>query len=198
MELIGKGAEAEIFVEGGNIIKKRVKKQYRLEAIDNALRKSRTKREAKILESMPKEVPHPKLLRQNFTDMTLEMELIKGEKVRDMIEKNPEMCTSIGKKIAIMHNSGIIHGDLTTSNMILKGKEVYFIDFGLSFFSKKNEDKAVDLHLLKQAMESKHHAIFKKAFAHVMEGYKSKAKNYTEIKERFDIVELRGRNKAKF
>ncbi len=64
----------------------------------------------------------------------------------------------IGNLIGKMHNQNIIHGDLTTSNMIVNSneKKIYFIDFGLSFFSEKIEDKAVDLHLLKRALESKH------------------------------------------
>ncbi len=97
-----------------------------------------------------------------------------------------------------MHNKDIIHGDLTTSNMIYYNYKVYFIDFGLSFFSEKTEDKAVDLHLLRQAIDSKHYKVYEKAFYLILKGYISKAKSSKEIIKRFEIVELRGRNKAKF
>ena len=76
-------------------------------------------------------------------------------------------------------------------------KEIYFIDFGLSFFSNKIEDKAVDLHLLRQALESKHYKIWEKAFESVLFGYKSKAQDAKEILARFEKVEERGRNKTK-
>ena len=74
-------------------------------------------------------------------------------------------------------------------------KEIYFIDFGLSFFSQKIEDKAVDLHLLKQALESKHYKIWEKCFKEVLEGYKA-AKDYNEVMARFEKVEKRGRQRV--
>jgi TP53 regulating kinase and related kinases len=193
--LISKGAEAEIHLEDGNILKDRVAKSYRLKKLDDTLRKSRTKREAKILEKMPKEVPCPKLIETKETSLV--MEHIDGTKVMDMLEKNLKICKEIGKKIAIMHNAGIIHGDLTTSNMIYK-KKVYLIDFGLSYFSDKTEDKAVDLHLLRQALESRHYRIWKEAFDKVISGYKEESDNQKEILERLENVEARGRNKGKY
>ena len=123
------------------------------------------------------------------------MNFIKGDKIRDVLNKKPELAEEIGEKVAAIHNAGIIHGDLTTSNMILKN-EIYFIDFGLSFFSEKIEDKAVDIHLFKQALESKHYKIWEKAFKYFLKGY-NKAKNYKQIMERFKIVEARGRYKKK-
>ncbi len=198
MKLIGKGAEAEIYQDSGKVIKKRVSKRYRLKEIDEFLRKSRTKREAKIIEKMPKEIPHPDLLKTDDKNMNIEMSFVQGEKVRDILDKHLYICNEIGEKIALLHNVGIIHGDLTTSNMILSKGKVFLIDFGLSFFSEKVEDKAVDLHLLKQALESKHYKVFEKAFQLVLKGYKTKSKNYNEIIKRFEVVEQRGRNKAKF
>lgn len=198
MKRISGGAEAEIYLDGSKIIKKRIPKSYRIKEIDVPLRKTRTRKEAKILEKLPKEVLHPSLIKMDDTEMNIEMDFIPGDKVRDILDKKLDICEEIGEKIALMHNSGIVHGDLTTSNMILCKGKVYLIDFGLSYFTDKIEDMAVDLHLLKQALESKHYKIFEKAFKLMMEGYKSKSKNYSEIKKRFDIVELRGRNKAKF
>ena len=96
----------------------------------------------------------------------------------------------------MLHNSAIIHGDLTTSNMILN-KEIYLIDFGLSFFSEKSEDKAVDLHLLKEALESKHYKIWEDAFKIVLEAYRKEAKRASETLKRLEQVEKRGRYRAK-
>lgn len=193
--IISRGAEAEIHLKGDNIIKKRVKKSYRLKALDDSLRKSRTRRESKILEKLPDDIPAPGLISHNDTEIT--MQHLKGEKVRDILDKNLKICKDIGEKIAILHNNGIIHGDLTTSNMIYD-KKIYLVDFGLSYFSDKTEDKAVDLHLLRQALESKHYKVFKEAFDLVLTGYKSKSKDYKLVMDRLEKVENRGRNKAKY
>ena len=125
------------------------------------------------------------------------MQKIKGEVLRNALEKNHlNYGREIGRKIAIMHNRDIIHGDLTTSNMII-GDEIYFIDFGLSFFSKKIEDKAVDLHLLHQALESKHYTVYDVCFKEILKSYQKEADNSEEILERYKKVEERGRNKVK-
>lgn len=195
-DLISQGAEATIYLDK-NIVKKRIKKSYRIREIDDRLRRSRTKREAKVLERLQLlNFTSPRLIKTDEKE-TIEMEYLKGKKLRDALdEKNyKKLMYELGKKIAILHNNEIIHGDLTTSNFILKD-EIYFIDFGLSFFSNKVEDKAVDLHLLKQALESKHYQIFDKAFKEVMKGYK-KAKDYRLILKRFEEVEKRGRYKRK-
>lgn len=196
---ISQGAEAIIYKEKNKIIKDRIKKNYRIKEIDEKLRKFRTKREAKILSKLGAiNFPVPKLININLKKNIIEMQEIKGNKVRDILEKSnyDKLCFEIGQKIAILHNNNIIHGDLTTSNIIL-AKEIYFIDFGLSFFSHKVEDKAVDLHLLKQALESRHYKIYEKAFRAALNGYKSKSNNYENIMKRFEIVETRGRYKNK-
>jgi len=134
-----------------------------------------------------------------------------------------------------LHDAEIIHGDLTTSNMILvedrkidsknkindkknvhKNKgltvnkkrvvvggvtnkdnfKVYFIDFGLGFISHKFEDKAVDLHLLRQALESKHFRNWEALFNEVLKEY-SKSKDSKIVLERLKAVEKRGRYKEK-
>jgi Kae1-associated kinase Bud32 len=199
MEKIGAGAEAIIYFEKNKAVKERIKKSYRIKRIDERLRKFRTRRETKILEKLRSiDFSIPKLILSDDKNMVIEMEYLKGKKLRDILDnKNCEkLCTEIGEKIAMLHNNDIIHGDLTTSNMIFKD-EIYFIDFGLSFFSDKTEDKAVDLHLLKQALESKHHEIFDTAFKAVLKGYKNKNKRYCETVKRLEKVESRGRYKGK-
>ena len=111
------------------------------------------------------------------------------------MDGKPGLANEIGVKLAKLHDSDIIHGDLTTSNMILD-KEIVFIDFGLSFHSNKIEDKAVDIHLFKQALESKHFKVKEKALEEFLKGYK-KSKDYAEIMKRLEQVELRGRYKHK-
>ena len=95
-----------------------------------------------------------------------------------------------------MHNASIIHGDLTTSNIIVHDK-VYFIDFGLGFVSTKIEDKAVDLHIIKKALESKHYLHAEECFHYLLEGYTKENKDVEMILRRLEKVEKRGHYKHK-
>lgn len=198
MKFIAQGAESKLFLSKDRIIKDRFRKTYRIKEIDDRLRKSRTKREAKILDKLKKiGFPIPRLIKTNETD-TLEIQYIKGKLLRNILDN--DNCISLGKeiggKVAILHTNNIIHGDLTTSNMILN-KEIYFIDFGLGFFSEKIEDKAVDLHLLKESLESKHSEIWEKSYKAALEGYTKKAVDGEDVLERVKLVEKRGRYKGK-
>jgi len=198
MKKIAQGAEAKLYLTDSKIIKDRFEKDYRIKEIDKKLRKSRTKSEAKIFGKLADiNFPSPKLINTD-KKQKITMEYIKGPKVRDILEEKDykKLSTEIGKKIAILHNNNIIHGDLTTSNMILS-KEIYFIDFGLSYFSHKIEDRAVDLHLLKQALESKHYKIWEKCFKAAIKAYKKESKQAKEVLTRLETVEKRGRYKGK-
>jgi len=197
-QLVAQGAEAKLFLEEDKILKNRFKKTYRIAEIDNRLRSFRTRREAKILEKLNAiDFPSPKLIQSDEKE-NLVMEKIDGKLLKDFLEKQDykNLCSEIGRKIAILHNNSIIHGDLTTSNMILSN-EIYFIDFGLSFFSHKTEDKAVDLHLLKEALESKHYTIWEDCCKCAIEAYTAEAHNSHEILKRLEVVERRGRYRAK-
>ena len=197
MKLIAQGAESKLFLKENKVIKDRFKKHYRIKEIDEKLRKSRTKRESKILEKLSAiNFPSPRLIETDKKEKII-MEHIEGKLVKDILEKDYKaLSKEIGEKIAVLHNQNMIHGDLTTSNMIFN-KQIYFIDFGLSFFSHKIEDKAVDLHLLKQALESKHYKVWEKAFKLVLESYEKTAKDSEEIIKRLEKVEKRGRYKQK-
>ena len=198
MKLIAQGAESKLFLDGNKVVKDRFRKTYRIKEIDEKLRKARTKREAKVLEKLQGiNFPSPKLIYNNKKD-TLKIQYIKGKLIKNILNKNnsTKLCKEIGEKVAILHNNNIIHYDLTTSNMILN-KEIYFIDFGLSFFSRKIEDKAVDLHLLKEALESKHSEIWEKSYKAALDSYLKKAVDGREVLKRIKIVEKRGRYKHK-
>ena len=197
-KLIAQGAEAKLFIEDAKIIKNRFPKTYRIKEIDERLRSFRTRREAKILQKLQAiDFPAPKVIKNDEKE-NLVIEKIDGELIKDILEKDDygKLCSEIGKKVAMLHNHLIIHGDLTTSNMILN-KEIYFIDFGLSFFSEKAEDKAVDLHLLKEGLESKHYRIWEECFRCALEAYRKEANKSSETLKRLEIVEKRGRYRAK-
>lgn len=198
-KIIGRGAEAILYLEDGKLVKERIKKNYRIDVIDARLRSGRTKREAKILEKKFSFVPT--VYETDTTSMKIVMDYIEGNLLRDTLgelENNElDRCmVLIGKHIGELHAKDVIHGDITTSNLIIKKNDVYFIDFGLSFVSTKAEDRAVDLHLFRQALESTHHAFAERCFKNVLEGYRTYAKS-SDVLKRLEKVEKRGRYKRK-
>jgi Kae1-associated kinase Bud32 len=139
------GAEAVISLDHGKVKKSRVKKSYRIPALDEKLRKHRTRSEAKILEKLQKIILVPKLFKTSESEKELVMEYIQGEKLSETLEKldYKNICRLLGETLTKLHNNDIIHGDLTTSNLIFQKKEnkLFIIDFGLSFYSKKLRTK---------------------------------------------------------
>jgi len=203
-EIIARGAEAILLKNDGKIIKRRLKKKYRLDELDKKIRQGRTRREAKLLEKASKVIPIPKIISLNEHTHEICMEHISGKKISDSLDNVPrkksmEICKLIGENIAKIHNQNIMHGDLTTSNMIYSDKEkkLYFIDFGLGFHSERVEDRAVDLHLLKEALESKHFKNWKEYLKIILEYYKKEGKNASMVFGRLKKVESRGRYKGK-
>lgn len=196
MQTIARGAEAVITKNGNEIIKERIPKGYRIKEIDEKLRKHRTKTEISILrEARRCGVKTPQIIdEQKFS---IKMDFIDGIKVRDCLEKDiTKISTKIGDGIAKLHDMNIIHGDLTTSNMLLKDEDVYFIDFGLSFHSERAEDKANDLYLLKEALDSTHIKISKKAWEIILNTYKSHYSNAESVINTFKKIEKRRRYKG--
>jgi TP53 regulating kinase and related kinases len=202
MKILYRGAEAILYLKDNNLIKERITKGYRNKTIDINKRKYPTRKEYKLLVKAKKVgINVPEILEFDDKEMKLVMEYIKGDLLKEKLdnyqkEKKRKVCILIGKQIALLHDNEIIHGDLTTSNMILKKEKIYFIDFGLGFISNKEEHKAVDIHLLKQAFESKHYKNFENFFNWFLQGYK-KSKNFEKVLERLEKVEKRGRYKRK-
>ncbi|MCF7861214.1 Kae1-associated serine/threonine protein kinase [Candidatus Woesearchaeota archaeon] len=198
MTLIARGAEAELILnDTGMVTKFRRPKDYRLEVIDLSLRKRRTKSEFNILKKLSLDLNVPTV--DNLAEASFDMEYIDGNRVRDELnaETAKKLCEKIGAIVGKIHGKGIIHGDLTTSNFILKQGTVYTIDFGLSFYSEKYEDRAVDIHLFYQALKSSHCEIAEKCFDSFTRGYKKVFTEYKTVYDRFLKVEERGRNKTK-
>ncbi|BBL45497.1 serine/threonine protein kinase [Nanobdella aerobiophila] len=186
------------YKENKIILKYRYKKKYRNEIIDNRLRKYRTRIEIKILEKLYNKVNVPELIYNDEDFGIIIMSYIDGYKLSEYIEKLDynNILYNIGKSIGIMHKNNIVHGDLTTANMIYKDNNIYFIDFGLSFFSKRIEDFAVDIHLFKEIFKSNHWKIYG-SFNKFIEGYKESFNDrYKDIIDRLKKVEARGRYKS--
>lgn len=197
-KILNQGAEAIIFQEGEKVTKQRIEKSYRLKELDEKIRKLRTRSEAKLLEKASKIISVPKVLKVYEGKKEIIMEAIEGERLSNYLgelseKEQEEICEKIGENIAKLHNENIIHGDLTTANMILSDEKVYFIDFGLGFISSKIEDKAVDLHLLREAFEAGFAEKWEKLFDAVKENYSKNYKDAYLVIERFKAVERRGR-----
>lgn len=187
--IIASGAEAVIALEGNTIIKTRIEKRYRLKEIDENIRRERTKTEAKLIsEARRCGVPTPII--RDVTDFEIRMEYIEGTALKNIV--NPSLSERTGELIGRLHTCGIIHGDLTTSNIILKNERLYLIDFGLAHLDKTLEARGVDIHVLFQTFESTHenHEELIEAFK---KGYAKTFQKAEEVLERVKEIESRGR-----
>ncbi len=203
MNIIKRGAEAILYIdkfEGKDVlVKERIKKNYRLDVIDQEIRKYRTRTEVKLFTEARKcGVLTPKILFVDETNKKIIMEFIEGERVKELLNNSDsktkeKVCFEIGKLIGKLHSNGIIHGDLTTSNMIVKEDEIYFIDFGLGYFSKRIEDQGVDMNLLFEALKSTHFKILKTVWDNILKGYKQEYTNALKVLERIEEIEKRAR-----
>lgn len=214
--LIKKGAEANLYLEpftrvlhqageGKVIVKDRIPKRYRIPELDLQLRKSRTALEAKLLSDAKRAgVPTPIVFEVDRVGMRIVMEFVEGRQVKLVLDKlrpaeRKKLCRMIGRQVARLHRAGMVHGDLTTSNMIIKPDgRVYFVDFGLGEYNPSVEARGVDLHLLKRALQSIHFRVTEDAYRAVLSGYRQEFGNKAdEVIERAEDIERRGRYVAK-
>ncbi len=203
MKLIKQGAEAKLFLSKKYnqkiLIKDRIKKDYRISQIDEKIRKSRTSQESNLLsEARRNGILTPKILNVDKKNYKITMEFIEGERIKELLNKSEKksvekICFEIGGLIGKLHIAGIIHGDLTTSNMILKDNKIYFIDFGLGFFSRKIEDQGTDLRLIHEAFKSTHHQILDICWGNVIKGYKKEYSKANTVLNRVSEIEKRAR-----
>jgi TP53 regulating kinase and related kinases len=173
------------------IIKERFSKKYRHPILDEKINSKRLLQEARnMVKARKLGVPVPALVHVDTFCNKLYIEKVQpGCMVKDLLHAFKELpphlendlAYKIGKTVALLHSNDCVHGDLTTSNMLLKPEYVldesnisplvfltqpdlgtlvrdmqYFIDFGLSFVSKMHLDKAVDLYVLERAITSAH------------------------------------------
>jgi TP53 regulating kinase-like protein len=199
MKIIKRGAEAIITITDNSVFKERVKKSYREELLDDSLRTGRTKKEAKLIALAKKAgVPTPSITDVDVKEGVIEMTHVKGDKLKDILNEMPgeereKVFKTIGKQIGKLHKHHIIHGDLTTSNMILSGDRVYFIDFGLGEINESVESKGVDLLLFKKALQSAHWKVAEECLSAAFDAYMKGYKKAEEVFERLKVIERRGR-----
>lgn len=187
-------AEAIIEFKDGFVFKRRIRKRYRIKEIDERIRKERTKSEAKLIsEARRKGIPTPIIF--DIFDYTLVMERIEGDLVREVI--TPHISEQIGELVGKLHRNGIIHGDLTTSNLILGSDNIlYLIDFGLSFFDSSIEARGVDVHVFFQSLKAtcKSWEELKESF---IKGYTRSLPDALQVLTRVSEIERRGRYVAR-
>ena len=190
-DLIAKGAESNIvrssYLGEKAVIKDRIAKGYRISEIDDKIRRARTKEEAKLLSDAKRAgVKTPVLYDVDLKRKAITMQEIDGVMVKDVI--NDDLALRMGEEISKLHAADIIHGDITTSNIMLSGDDLVFIDFGLGRYSQLREDKAVDLLVLKKSLQSIDYELAVKYFDCVLDGYGD-----TSILNTISDIESRGR-----
>ncbi|KAG7493620.1 TP53-regulating kinase [Solea senegalensis] len=217
-ELIKQGAEARVyrvqFLGKPAIVKERFPKRYRHPVLDEKLTHRRAVQEVRsILRCRRAGISAPVVYFVDYTSNCIFMEEILGSStVRDYItstqqsdscqeQKLEQLAERIGQVLAKMHDEDVIHGDLTTSNVLLrhgqedKVSDLVLIDFGLSYISALPEDKGVDLYVLEKAFLSTHpntEALFQK----LLKSYTLSSKKSSAVIKKLDEVRLRGRKRS--
>ncbi|MCL1978831.1 MAG: Kae1-associated serine/threonine protein kinase [Methanomassiliicoccaceae archaeon] len=199
---IAKGAEAEIFASyflGRDvIIKIRSQKRYRAAELDDNLRSSRTRNEARLMkEARMAGVRTPVIYDIDLKECSIIMEKVKGIGVKEKLDQDPgsaaEVCGMIGRTVAELHNSGICHGDLTTSNMILtEDGRICLIDLSMGRTAAELEDMGVDIRLLERAFTSAHPDLTA-AFEELMASYLAVKKEPKRLLRKIEEIKNRGR-----
>ena len=200
--LLKRGAEAELrkteFLGRAAVEKVRVPKAYRLGALDEDLRRSRIRTEAKLMaEARSAGVSVPILYDIDLFENKIVMEFIDGPTAKEVLEAGGDrairVARQVGEIVGRLHRAGIVHGDLTTSNMIFRDGRVVMIDFSLGGKDDGTEARGVDLHLLREALTSAHQRATT-YYREVLRGYrKVMGKAADAVIAKVKEIESRGR-----
>ncbi|KAG5337691.1 PRPK protein, partial [Acromyrmex charruanus] len=227
-ELIVQGAEARLYkglyLGRTCMMKERFVKNYRHPELDARLTKDRIRAEARaIIRAKSAGIATPALYLVDLERRRIYMEYIENATVLknfidenilgkiDMVHLLDFIGRGLGTVIAKLHSKHIIHGDLTTSNILLKnnsieslynnpsGAEAQFviIDFGLARVDSTLEDKAVDLYVLERSLLNAHCEVpelFSRVFHYYQQHYQNK-KQYEQILAKYKQVQARGRKR---
>ncbi|KMZ63433.1 Protein kinase superfamily protein [Zostera marina] len=210
--LLKQGAEARVFqstfVGKKCIIKERFSKKYRHPLLDSKLTLKRLNAEARCMTKARKlGVRTPALYAVDQVLHSLSFEYIPGPSVKEVLlgfgidgvtdELLGDMATQIGAAIGKLHDGGIVHGDLTTSNMIIQKEtnHMILIDFGLSFISSIPEDKAVDLYVLERALLSMHSSCGN-VMDRILSSYRKSSRQWCATLNKLAQVRQRGRKRT--
>lgn len=203
--LVHKGAEADILLgrwcNRKAVYKVRRPLPYRLAVLDSTIRHQRTIHEAEMIHSAREAgVSTPFLYFVDPKGSTLVMEFVEGRRLKEVAETGQRGAVlrhfeSLGAQVARLHGAGLMHGDVTTANVIVRQGELVFIDFGLSTHSLRLEDHAVDLRLIKETLNGAHSAIAGPAVEALTRGYAlvAGAPRSKAVMRQLKEIERRGR-----
>lgn len=134
-------------------------------------------------------------------------EVVKGEAKRQL----SDLMIRVGRTVGRLHDIGVVHGDLTTSNLMLRPRrgqqeqelssgnnlegDIVLIDFGLAQQTVQDEDRAVDLYVLERAFGSTHPQA-EGLFKEVLRAYGDSFKGAKVALRRLEDVRMRGRKKS--
>jgi TP53 regulating kinase and related kinases len=179
-ELLYRGAEADV-IRGewqglDAVYKIRKPLRYRLPVLDREIRRQRTLHEAEMVHQAKKAgVPAPYLYFVDPKASTLVMEYVNGTRLKDLVDSGVDdlggVFREFGRHVGVLHKGGIMHGDLTTANVVRRGRTLVFIDFGLSIRTERVEDHAVDLRLIKETLAGAHPSAAVAAMESLSKGY---------------------------
>jgi N6-L-threonylcarbamoyladenine synthase/protein kinase Bud32 len=174
MRLLYKGAEATLWVDdylGLKVVRKqRLAKSYRQASLDSALARQRARNEARMLSRARCAVRTPRVLGLDGDELV--MEFVAGQTVKEAFRRGDvSAAREMGEAVRRLHDAGIVHNDLTTSNFIAARDGLCVVDFGLAAVSKSDEDRAVDLVVFKKMLSSSHYDVFEKAWREFVAGY---------------------------
>ncbi|HLC11023.1 MAG TPA: Kae1-associated kinase Bud32 [Candidatus Bathyarchaeia archaeon] len=165
--LLHRGAEADLSLATVGpwrvVVKRRVNKEYRNPSLDEQIRHDRTISEASAIhEAKTAGARVPSIVGIDIENNAIVMTHLAGTVAREClddlgIKEARKLLQSVGAQIGLLHTSGIVHGDLTTSNIIVSPSGAPFtVDFGMSRRSVEPEDRGVDLHLLHRSIVASH------------------------------------------
>ncbi|MCS7099692.1 MAG: Kae1-associated kinase Bud32 [Sulfolobales archaeon] len=200
------GAEALVaegeFLGYGAVFKLRLRKPYRAPELDREIVSRRTAAEARTMLMLKQYgVSVPRVLFVDPLQGLIIMEKVEGAVLRNALEAlgREEACRAmveLGREVGKMHKLGVSHGDVTTSNAVLRPDgSVYILDLGLSKHVEDVEDLAVDVHLLIRVLESSHHSAKEDLMKCFMRGYRSVVGSEVagKVLEKVAEIRMRGR-----
>lgn len=204
LRLLKRGAESEIrvgyFMGLPAVFKLRVAKPYMHPKLAAQLISQRTRKEAKVIAyALKNGIPAPSLLAVFTSIGLIVMEYVEGVTLKDYASRNPEGAVEYSRVAGFilgrLHTIGVAHGDPTTSNYIVTPNgNLKLIDYGLSEFTEDIEDRAVDVHLYRRAVESTHASIADTMFKAFTEGYQEAlGEEALKVIERAEEIRRRGR-----
>ncbi len=185
-----RGAEAVIEFRGSDVVKRRLPKGYRVASLDRRLIAERTRAEAKLIAAARRAGVATPVIR-DITPDSIVMEYVEGDLLKHvLISQNVRLA---GEVVGKLHRSGIVHGDLTTSNMIIHNGRCVLIDFGLSHVSAELESRGVDIHVFFQTLESTS-SDYRELISAFVSGYKNTFnEGAQDVLERVNEIKMRGR-----